>query len=148
MKSKITSTPKRIIIMMIVLLCVSTVVIFSSLDIPYDVPAYSKVVGEYDVSRMNTDFGGGQAYAIGVNAKGKPIFKNPEKALQQALIDYHAGFEAIKEEYHLWPASRLLWKSYHAYGWQLTTENKNIQLQGLQISKFFDIYENSFQTSD
>lgn len=135
--------------MIVFLLSITIVVgIFSTFDIPYDNPAYSKVVGVYDISRLKTDFGGGVAYEIGANSKGKPIFKTPQKAFQQALIDFSAGFKEIKEEYHLWPASRFNWKPYHNYGWQLTTENKSIQSEGRQISQFFDIYENSFQDAE
>ena len=39
----------------------------------------SKVVGEYDTSKLGNKFGDSEAYAIGVNTKGKPVFKTPNK---------------------------------------------------------------------
>ncbi len=131
--------------MTLVLLVVTLAAISASLlDIPRYNPAYSKVIGEYDVSRLGTGFGNGEAYAIGANSQGMPIFKNPDQALRQALIDYQEGFQAIQAEYHLLPVSKYYWKKYKIYGWQLTTEDQDILKAGNRVSQFFDIYENSF----
>ena len=107
----------------------------------------SEVVGEYDISKLGGDFlkSGNEAYAIGTNKDGMPIFKDTDKAFNQAIIDYTEGFTAIEEEYDLKPISKKNWEEYKTYGWQLTTDNKDVRKQGSQIAQFFDIYENSFK---
>ncbi|KAB8138119.1 hypothetical protein F9U64_06505 [Gracilibacillus oryzae] len=105
----------------------------------------STVVDDYDTSQLSSEFTNKTAYEIGANVEGMPIFKNTEKALQQAKVDYQAGFEATAEEFELEPVSHNNYKQYFAYAWQLTTSDSTIQQQGVEISKFFDIYQNSFQ---
>lgn len=107
----------------------------------------SKVVGEYDRSKLSGDFlkSGNEAYAIGANKDGMPIFKDTDKAYDQAIIDFVEGFAAIEEECGLEPISKKNWEEYKTYGWQLTTDNEEIRKQGIQITQFFDIYENSFK---
>lgn len=106
-------------------------------------PKYSKVVGEYSGS-LESYFGGGKAYAVGTNSKGKIIFKNLDEAFSQALIDYKDGFSTIQRECFLLPINKLNWRKYGIYGCQIELEDKNIQTQCMRISQFFDIYENSF----
>lgn len=107
----------------------------------------SKVVREYDISNLGGDFlkSGNEAYAIGANKEGKPIFIDTDKAFNQALIDFAEGFAAIERECGLEPISEKNWEEYKTYGWQLTTDNEDIRKQGIQITQFFDIYENSFK---
>lgn len=105
-----------------------------------------QVVGEYDTSKLSNDFNqNNEAYSIGANKDGMPIFKDTNKAFQQALIDYAAGFTAIQEQFDLEPVNSKNWESYKTYGWQLTSDDENIQKQGSEITQFFDIYENSFK---
>lgn len=101
-----------------------------------------KVVKDYtgDVS-----LGDSEAYALGENSECIPIFKDTDKALSQAIIDYEDGFKAIEEQYDLKPVSKKNWKDYKTYGWQLNTEDENIKKQGGRITQFFDFYENSFE---
>ncbi len=107
----------------------------------------SEVVGEYDISKLGGDFikSGNEAYAIGTNEDGMPIFKDTDKAFNQAIIDYTEGFTAIEEEYDLKPIGKKNWEEYKTYGWQLTTDNEDLRKQGFEITQFFDIYENSFK---
>ena len=104
---------------------------------------YSKVVGAYS-GHVAYDFGGGKAYAMGVNSVGDPVFKNPQLAFHQCLIDYHAGFREIQEQNHLLPVNSLNWRDYGTYGWQTFAKDEKVRSQCSHISQFFDIYENSF----
>ncbi|MEX3745563.1 hypothetical protein [Lysinibacillus xylanilyticus] len=105
----------------------------------------SKVVDDYDTSQLSADFGGNESYVIGANAKGMPIFKNHKKALQQAQVDYKKGFAATAKEYDLKPISQKNYKDYKTLAWQLETKDETVVQQGVMISKFLDIYENSFE---
>ena len=105
-----------------------------------------QVVGEYDTTNLSNTFDQtNEAYSIGANQDGMPIFKDTNKALEQALIDYADGFTAIQKQYNLAPVNDENWKNYKTYGWQLTIDDENIKKQGSEISQFFDIYENSFK---
>ena len=105
----------------------------------------SKVVDDYDNSQLSADFGDDEAYEIGANADGMPVFKNHQKALQQAQIDYKEGFAATAKEHDLKPISQKNYKNYMTYAWQLETKDETIVQQGVMIAKFLDIYENSFE---
>jgi hypothetical protein len=107
----------------------------------------SKVVGEYGTSKLGFDFGNSGPYAIGANAKGMPVFKDPDKAFTQAVKDYADGFDAIRREFKLPPVNKSNYPLYNTYGWQLTTGSDEEKRQGRIISQFFDIYENSFKKS-
>lgn len=104
----------------------------------------SKVVDDYDNSQLSANFGDKEAYEIGANAKGMPIFKDPEMALQQAQNDYKKGFDATRVEFNLMPISNKNYKDYMTYAWQLETKDETVIKQGILVSKFLDIYENSF----
>lgn len=107
----------------------------------------SEVVHEYDTSKLGGDFvkSNNEAYDIGANKDGMPIFKDVDKAFNQALIDYADGITAIQREFDLKPISSKNWEEYKTYGWQLSTDDKDILKQGGEITRFFDIYENSFK---
>ncbi len=109
-------------------------------------PNPSVVVGEYDASKLSADFHkeGNPAYDIGANAYGAPIFKNKDAALSAIQKEYPEGFAAIMEEFNLGPVSNTNYSWYEKLGWQLRTTDEKILKQGSEISKFFDIYENSF----
>ncbi|MFZ3590013.1 hypothetical protein ACOI1C_12210 [Bacillus sp. DJP31] len=75
-----------------------------------------------------------------------PIFKDTKEALKQAKIGYFDGFKAIATEFELESINHKNYKDYKTYGWQITVmTSKDVQQQGVDISKFFDIYENSFK---
>lgn len=104
----------------------------------------NKAIGVYDTSQLPSDFGGGEAYQIGMNQDGRPVFVNPDAAFKQIVTDYKDGFKAIQKEYYLFPITKLTWRRYGYYGWQLTHEDEEIIDQGYEISRFFEIYKNSF----
>ena len=103
----------------------------------------SKVADDYDTIQLSADFGVNEAYEIGANAKGMPIFKDHKKALQQAQIDYKKGFDTTRVEFNLSPISNKNYKDYMTYAWQIETKDETVKKQGVMVSKFLDIYENS-----
>lgn len=120
-------------------------IFLTGLLVSCDNPSLAEVVDEYDVSQLSVDFGNHIAYELGANVEGMPIFKDTDLALKQAKLDYQEGFEEIAKEFELEPISHKNYQEYKIYGWQLTVMDKNIQQQGVDISKFLDIYENSFE---
>ncbi|OXT15802.1 hypothetical protein B9K06_18630 [Bacillus sp. OG2] len=124
----------------------SLFIIFSIiLLVSCDNQSLATVVDEYDVSKLSIDFGNKEAYEIGANVEGMPIFKDSKKALKQAKLDYKEAFAAVAEEFDLEPVSDSNYKEYKQYGWQVSVMDKNVQEQGVELSKFLDIYENSFE---
>lgn len=106
----------------------------------------SSLVVVYLVMRMpSSSVAPGQnPYAETIGPQGKRVFVDPSAALSQALIDYADGFAAIRREHKLFPINKLNFRKYMTYGWQLTTGSEEEKRQGIQITKFLDIYENSF----
>lgn len=102
----------------------------------------SEVVGEYRGTKSSGVFlkSDNKAYALGSNKKGMPIFKDTDKAFNQAIIDYREGFKAIEKEYNLKGISKKNWEVYKTYGWQLTSDNEELRKEGVEITKFLDIY--------
>lgn len=82
---------------------------------------------------------------IVADSKGNPVFKDKERALKQALIDYKDGFDAISKEFDLEPINDLNVTYYLTYGWQLEIEDKYLKQEGISITKFLDLYENSIK---
>jgi len=92
-----------------------------------------------------TNIGNNSAYEIGANKEGYAVFKNPNKAFTQMKIDFPKGIAAIQKEYKLGTLSRWNYDRYGVYGWQLTeTNDTEAVAQAFKVTKFMDIYENSF----
>lgn len=99
------------------------------------------VKGNVDI----TYFGNNPAYKIGANREGYAVFKNPEQAFSQMKVDYAKGITAIQKEYRLMLLSRWNFKEYESYGWQfMKTDDADAVKQAKDITKFMDIYDNSF----
>lgn len=107
---------------------------------------FGAVLAVYLAGRMPTSSvaPGQNPYAATNGPLGKEVFVDPSAALSQALIDYADGFDAIRREYKLFPINRFNFRKYMTYGWQLTTGTEEEKQQAGQISRFLDIYENSF----
>jgi hypothetical protein len=112
-------------------------------------PKYAKVVAEYNKNgktgnEFGKSYGQSKHYEVGINCVNKTVFKNPRKALRQFKKDYKMSIKAIKDEFNL---GILIfdWRKYGTYGWQVTTDNKELKKECLEVTSFFDIYENSFQ---
>jgi hypothetical protein len=115
-------------------------------------PKYSKIVKDKVVANNGKTgemiaklYGESKNYKIGVNCVGKPIFENPNKALEQLKKDYKDAIKKIKTEFDLKPLTKHYWKAYGTYGWQVTTDDKTLGDRCSLVGGFFDIYENSFQ---
>jgi len=63
----------------------------------------NKIVDDYDINTLQCDFlkNNDEAYDIGANEDGMPIFKDTDRAFKQILVDYEDGFKAIQEEFDL-----------------------------------------------
>lgn len=83
-------------------------------------------------------------FDIGANKYGIAVFKNPKEAFKTLKKKYKKGINLIKKEFNLPPLSNFTYKVYKTYGWQVTKGSKKEKEEALFITKFLDIYENSF----
>lgn len=142
---------KKLILSAAIILCIAVGIFF--IADKNDKLSYSKCVGEYeDTELINRCIEKGESYAIGVNSKGKPVFKDINAAFEQAKADYALGFEYLHKYEHLPEISRKqsVWSAYFLKAMEanppMTVENYDIiKKQCIDITKFFDIYENSFK---
>ncbi|WP_195267895.1 hypothetical protein [Eubacterium sp. 1001713B170207_170306_E7] len=108
------------------------------------------VVGELDsaVSITGQPFlpfdDSSEAYAMGVNAEGMPVFKDPDQAFIQIKKDYTPGIKELQKEFKLKPFNRFYWRPYETYGWQMSTSDPELRYQGNRVCRFISIYKNSF----
>lgn len=84
-------------------------------------------------------------FAIGADRYGRAVFKDPYQAFDTMVELYAQGLALIQEENDLPPISRDNYAAYQAYGWQMTSGSEEAQDQAAFITKFLDIYENSFE---
>ncbi|MEA4896447.1 MAG: hypothetical protein VB064_14475, partial [Oscillospiraceae bacterium] len=109
----------------------------------------AKVVGEYDVSSLGGAFVNSRnpAYQIGMNAYGIPVFINSDAAFDEILDDCTDGFAYLSNEFDLPAVTKQNYEAYMNYGWQTDASDEAVRRQCVEISLFFDIYENSFSTN-
>ena len=115
--------------------------IFGIFDYIYFSPG---IYYEGDVSKWEDSFPNHSAYELGLNSEGMPVFKDPNKALNQAKVDYSDAIKEIRRKFKLLPLTKYTYKQYGMYGWQVASDNEMINEQGRKLSQFLDIYENSF----
>ncbi len=84
-------------------------------------------------------------FAIGADEYGRAVFKTPEKAFDTMLTLYAEGLALIQENNDLPPINRRNYSDYKTFGWQTTFGSAAAQEQATFITKFLDIYENSFE---
>ena len=84
-------------------------------------------------------------FAIGANAYGYAVFKNPDAAFEELKKNYSLGIDLIQNEFNLDPLSKDNYDAYGTYGWQVTSGTNEEQKQADFVSGFMDIYENSFK---
>ena len=73
------------------------------------------------------------------------LFRSPGEAFAALREHYPEGISLIRKEFHLLGLSKLNYSSYKTYGWQATTGSEEARQQAQFVSRFFDIYENSFK---
>ena len=83
-------------------------------------------------------------FELGYNSTGKIVLKKPAEAFFVLYINFFKGIELIREEYNLFPLNKFNYEIYGNLGWQVTGGTKIEREQAAFITKFFDIYENSF----
>ena len=90
---------------------------------------YGTVVGECDNQELVERWQQyGEAYAIGANKDGMPIFKDRKAAMKQAKKDYGLGFEYLRE-YRNFPKisdNPKVCQQYKMLGWQTVPPMKKI----------------------
>ena len=84
-------------------------------------------------------------FEIGLNKYGDMVFKNPENAFQTLKDKYKDGIKLIKKEFKLPKLKRSNYQLYKTYGWQVSEGTLSEKAEAKFISRFLDIYENSFK---
>ena len=134
-----------IILVIIIIMILTRIILIKCGYIMDNNLKYSQVyiVNEGNI-KGNVDINSFGRINIGANKYGEAVFKNPDKAMKRLKKDYKQGIKLIQKEYHLLPLSNFNYKSYGIYGWQVTNGTKEEQEQARFVSRFMDIYENSF----
>ena len=86
-----------------------------------------------------------QRFEIGADKNGMAVFKDPHKAYQAPTEKYTAGINLIQKEFDLEDLSETSYEAYKIYGGQVETGTEEEKSQANFVSRFFDIYENSFE---
>ena len=105
---------------------------------------YGNVIGPVSEEQVPDFLMGKPAYAMGINSKGMPVFKDPDDAFAEATMDFQTGIAAIQEQFHLEPFTPSNWEPYKTYGAQIPTEGETLREECMRVSIFWDFYENSF----
>ncbi len=106
------------------------------------VPGAPGILGTVDkdkFERISDDF------AIGADEYGRAVFKDPYKAFDTMVELYTEGIALIQKSNDLSPISRSNYSAYKTFGWQMTSGPESAQEQAAFITRFLDIYENSFE---
>ena len=109
---------------------------------------YSRVVGDYDTSKLKGSFidSENEAYQIGQNRLGRPVFKSTQKAWDAFIVDYAVGIATIQEAFNLNPISKDDYQFYSTYGFDMPEGySAEIEEQCKDVSYFLLIYANSFR---
>lgn len=86
-----------------------------------------------------------EKFEIGANKYGYAVFKNPDIAFDEMQKLFADGINSIQSKYKLKKLTKSNWKLYKVYGMQLNGVTEKEIEQAKMVSKFLDIYENSFE---
>ncbi len=106
-------------------------------------PGQGNVKGNVDVDKYTAL---GSSFAIGADAEGYAVFKDPQAAFEGLKENCGQGLALIQEEFVLGPIRKNDYAGYKIYGWQVTTGSQEEKAQARFVSSFLDIYENSFES--
>ena len=84
------------------------------------------------------------AFAIGAAENGQAVFKNPEKAFAVFTDLYADTLEQLRQAFDLPQLTAQESEPYKTYGWQFTGGTETERERAAFVSRFLDIYENSF----
>ena len=82
-------------------------------------------------------------FAIGAAENGQAVFKDPEKAFAAFTDLYADTLEQLRQDYDLPPITEQEYEWYKTFGWQFPG-GKTERERAAFVSKFLDLYENSF----
>ncbi|MBE5958484.1 MAG: hypothetical protein E7254_06435 [Lachnospiraceae bacterium] len=86
----------------------------------------------------------GEAFKIGANSQGKPVFVDPQVALEALKTDYKTGVNLIKEEFKLAELSDKSYREYLKKGKKVSGGSENAKRQAQFVVEFLEVYDNSF----
>lgn len=131
-----------LIVCLVIAICCLTNPVTDTIKNPY--------VQEYDTNQGSVDAKSFETihpdFAIGEAQDGQAVFKNPQKAFKTFQTLYSVGIDFIQQANDLPDLSNKSYELYSTYGWQMTGGTENQLAQALFVSKFLDIYDNSFST--
>ena len=106
---------------------------------------YKNVI-EYNCSdNINSYFKAKESYKTGINALGKTIFIDTEKAFEQAMADFKNAYEYLETKLQLGTV-KYNWQIYaQQRAWKPDCE-KELQEEITLLFAFLDIYKNSFDS--
>jgi hypothetical protein len=79
------------------------------------------------------------------DGNGISVYNNQYYVKNPKVLKQYDYVYLLKCKFSKKTIDEIIGEEYKIYGWQLTTENEELSKQGLTISCFFDIYENSFK---
>lgn len=88
-----------------------------------------------------------ESYAIGADKNGRAVFKDPFAAFDTMTAQCADGLALIREEFDLPPITRRDLDYYKVFGFQVTGGSEQAREQASFVTRFLDIYENSFEES-
>ncbi len=109
---------------------------------------YARVVGDYDTSALKGSFisSDNEAYQIGENSLGRPVFRDTDKAWEAFIKDYAVGISAIQAAFNLDLISKQDYRFYLTYGLDMPERaDAAVEEQCKDVSYFLQIYKNSFR---
>ncbi|MDI9540034.1 MAG: hypothetical protein QM204_00970 [Bacillota bacterium] len=111
--------------------------------------ASDKVVGPYTGSANIDKYLEYEAWQIGRNKYGQPIFVDSDEAFKLAQEKYSEAiiliYNHFNEEYQVGKFGKNNYQLYKMLGWQIPTDDETIRKSGVELTQFLDIYENSFK---
>lgn len=117
-------------------------------------PSPKRVTGEFTQPMLYAEFlnGGDEAYAIGANPYGQPVFRDMDAAMAVALADYAEGIEFMRIRGELEPLEKHPTRhTLQLYQWMASGEQIKTYLDlpevseipnAFEIAYFLDIYLN------